>query len=109
VAAAAALSVFISPHGGSYDQVLLLTPAAVAIAGAAALPRGRRPLAGLAIVGAFVVAPWLLYSVALARGTIGEIPYVSEEWSALTPLLALATVMLFGARAATPGGRTAAS
>ncbi len=93
VAGAVALSLFLAPHGGSYDQVLLLVPAAVAIGALSRVDARARVLAVLAIALVFVVLPWILYSVAVARGAPGPAPDLHEEWSALTPLLALCVVI----------------
>ncbi len=86
VAAAVAVSVFVAPHGWSYDQVLLLVPLA-AILGELAKTSGPRRTLGLVLAAATSgPLPWALYAVALARG--------GEEPSALTPLAFFALLVL---------------
>lgn len=75
------ISLFVAPHGWSYDQLQLLVTAAVILERLAALD-GPRRLAGVAALYAVLgVLPWGLYALAFERG--------GEEWSALTPPLAL--------------------
>lgn len=94
VAAAVAVSLFIAPHGWSYDQVLLLIPLAATLAASSRMAQHRQlALGSVALV--FGVAPWLLYALAYQRG--------GEEWSALTPLAAFALLAL--ASAASDDGR----
>lgn len=92
--AAVPLSLFVAPHGWSYDQLQLLVTAAVILERLAALDEPRR-LVGLAALYAILgVVPWFLYALAFERG--------GEEWSALVPLLALGLLVpidaLAGAR-----------
>ena len=97
VAASVPASLFVAPHGWSYDGTLLLLTLA-AILGAAGSLAGARRVAVLIIVAATAVAvPWALYAVALARG--------GEEWSALTPVLFFAVLAVTPPRAAVPPSR----
>lgn len=85
VGAAVPVSVALSPHGWTYDQLHLLITVAVIVE---LLSRGSAAaravaLGGLAVVA--VVVPWLLYAVAFARD--------SEDWSALVPVLLLASLL----------------
>lgn len=78
LAGSVAISVFVAPHGWSYDATLLLITLAAILAAAGRLSGTRRIalLAAIAIVATGV--PWALYALAFGRG--------GEEWSALTPL-----------------------
>ncbi len=84
--AAVPVSVAVSPHGWSYDQLYLLITVAVVLELLARLPpRGR--LVGLgALAMAIGPLPWLLYLAAFVRQ--------SEDWSALVPVLAFTLVVL---------------
>lgn len=89
-----AVSIFAAPHGWSYDQMLLLVTAAAILDRLASLSEPRR-LAGLVSLYATLgVLPWILYLLAVERG--------GEEWSAVTPLVALGLLLgvdaLAGAR-----------
>lgn len=97
VAGSVALSLFLTPHGWSYDHILLLIPLAAVLAGLGPLDGARR-FAALALVALVTtVLPWGLYALALARQ--------GEEWSALTPL-AFFTLLAIATRIAVVGGGT---
>lgn len=86
VAAAVTVSVFVAPHGWGYDQLLLLVPLAV-IVGATAVLRGSRRAIALALTALVAgLLPWALYALAFRRE--------SEEWSAATPVLFFALLVL---------------
>ena len=78
VGGAVPVSLFLAPHGWSYDHLLLLVPLAVIIGGLAPLDAGRRGAGLVAVAVLAGVLPWALYGIALGRG--------GEEWSALLPL-----------------------
>ena len=86
IAAAIPVSVFVAPHGWTYEQLYLLISATVVIGAVSeAAPRTRAMvLTVLAVV--FGPIPWALYIWDLSRN--------GEEPSAVVPLLALAVVML---------------
>jgi hypothetical protein len=86
VAAAVAVSVFVAPHGWSYDQLLLLVPLAVIVADTSALRGGRRSIALALTALVSGVLPWMLYALAFRRE--------SEEWSAITPALFFGLLVL---------------
>ncbi len=91
------ISLFVAPHGWSYDQLPLLITAALILERLAGLDDARR-LAGVIGLFAFLgVLPWFLYALAASRG--------GEEWSALTPVLAFA--LLVAADALSGAGRRA--
>ena len=78
VAGAVPISLFVAPHGWSYDQVLLLVPLVVILRDIGTMTDRRRIAALLAVAAIAVVLPWALYAIAVQRG--------GEEWSAMTPL-----------------------
>ena len=86
IGAALPVSLFVIPYGWSYDHLILLVSAAVALWFVAdAEPRARfAVLLALAIV--FVPLTWMLFSMAFVRG--------NESLSALTPLAVLAVLFL---------------
>lgn len=81
-AASVAVSLFVTPHGWSYDQILLLVTVAAIIACLARLGGGRRLAALVTVAALTTLLPWGLYALAHARQ--------GEEWSALTPLVSFA-------------------
>lgn len=85
VAGAVAVSLFVAPHGWSYDQLLLLVTLAAVLAEGARLDDARRVAVAGTAAAVFALFPWALYALAFRRG--------SEEWSALTPLLAFALLV----------------
>ncbi len=86
IAGAIPVSVFVAPHGWSYDQLLLVVTLA-AILGRLAHVRGARRAIGLLLAAlAAGPLPWLLYGAALARR--------GEEWSAITPLIFFGSLVL---------------
>ena len=78
IAGAVPVSLFLAPHGWSYDHLLLLVPLAVIVGGLAPLDAGRRGAGLVAVAVLAGVLPWALYAIALQRS--------GEEWSALLPL-----------------------
>lgn len=85
VAGAVPVSLYVAPHGWSYDQLLLLITYAVVL-GRLALLRPSERVSGLIAVALIAVAiPWTLYAIAVATG--------SEERSAVVPLLAFALLV----------------
>jgi hypothetical protein len=86
IAAAVAVSVFVAPHGWSYDQLLLLVPLAAILGHAAALRGARRAIALTAAAVITGLVPWLLYAVAFQRA--------GEEWGATTPILFFGLLVL---------------
>lgn len=62
------ISLFASPYAWSYDQLVLVFPWAVCVAGASRATGSARPalLIATALVGA--ILPWSLYGIAFARG-----------------------------------------
>lgn len=70
-----------APHAWSYDHLLLVIPWAATLACAMRVDGRTRLVLLLALATAASAAPWLLYSVAFARGR--------ETLSVLTPLLSL--------------------
>jgi hypothetical protein len=96
IAAAVPVSVFVAPHGWTYEQLYLLIPAAIVIdAVADAAPRVRTYfLVSLAAV--FVLLPWTLYT--------WDLTHNGEEVSALVPLAVLALVL--AARRVRAGGQS---
>lgn len=86
VAGAVPISLFVAPHGWSYDQLHLLVTYAAVLGSAVTIVGTRRiaVLTATALVAGLL--PWVLYAIALARG--------GEEWSAITPLLALALLVI---------------
>lgn len=89
VAAALPISVFVSPHGWTYDSLALLASLGIAI-GCVDL-RGHRVPRLAVIAAVFCVLPWLLY--------LSDMSGNGEELSALVPLAVfLATIWI-----ATPG------
>lgn len=89
VAAAVPVSLFVAPHGWSYDQLHLLVTYAVALELIAHTGRERIAwLATLLIIAC--VLPWLLYASAVATG--------GEAATAAVPLLAFALLVLLDAR-----------
>jgi hypothetical protein len=94
VAGSVALSLFLTPHGWSYDHILLLIPLAATLAGVGSLEGARRLAALTAVAALTTLLPWILYAVAIARQ--------GEEWSALTPLAFFATLVASVPRTARP-------
>lgn len=90
VAGAVPVSLFVAPHGWSYDQVLLLVTLAAILAELSALRGTLRTVALILVAAVAVPLPWSLYAAAFAAG--------GEERSALTPLVFFA--LLVAARAA---------
>lgn len=91
VAGAVPISLFVAPHGWSYDHLLLLVPLAVVLGQTARLGAPRR--VSFLMLTALIAGPltWALYAVALARG--------GEEWSAVTPLAVFALLVAAERRA----------
>lgn len=86
IAGAVPVSLFVAPHGWSYDQLFLFVTFA-AILGRLALVPGRRRLIALTLTAAAAAPlPWLLYWAATVRG--------GEEWSAITPLVVFGLLVL---------------
>ena len=100
-AGAVPVSLFVTPHGWSYDHILLLVTLAAVVAYVGAFGRTRRALALAAVAASATLAPWGLYALALAR--------LGEEWSALTPLAAFGLLAMIAGRAGpAPGARAVA-
>jgi hypothetical protein len=93
VAAAVPVSLFVAPHGWSYDQLHLLVPLTVAVALVAPRDVAHRTRWMVAFAG-LVALSWLLYAVAFERG--------GEEWSAVTPVLFFAALVAADALARAP-------
>ena len=92
-AGSVAISLFVAPHGWSYDGTLLLITLA-AILGRAGSAAGARRAALLVVIAAVAtLLPWTLYVVAFARG--------GEEWSALTPVAFFALLAVTSPRVET--------
>lgn len=86
IAGAVPVSLFVAPHGWSYDHLFLFVTYA-AILGRLALIAGRRRLVALMLTAAAAAPlPWLLYGAATVRG--------GEEWSAVIPLAAFGLLVL---------------
>ena len=86
VAGAVPVSLFLAPHGWSYDHLFLFV-AYAAILGRLALIAGPRRLTALLLTAAAAgPLPWLLYGAASVRG--------GEEWSAVSPLVAFGLLVL---------------
>lgn len=89
-AGAIPVSLYVAPHGWSYDQLHLLITYGVTVERLASFGDRERAigLAALAVVA--VVVPWLLYAVAVETG--------QEDHAALVPLLAFALLVAIDAR-----------
>lgn len=86
VAAAIPVSIFVAPHGWTYDQLHLLVTAAVILEALALARPARRLLGVIALAAIAGPIPWLLYLVAVGRN--------GEEWSAVIPPLFLALLVV---------------
>ena len=86
IAAAVPISVFVSAHGWTYEQLYLLIPATVVIAAVADAAPRMRTIVLVAVVLAFGLVPWVLYVWDLSRN--------GEEPSAAVPLLVFGVVLL---------------
>jgi hypothetical protein len=93
-AAAASLSLFVAPHARTYDQIILLLAVAVAVERISRRDPLGQAAGVIATLAVAVLAPWYLYSFALARGGGGPLPSPQEELSALVPLACFALVVL---------------
>lgn len=86
LAGAIPVSVFVAPHGWSYDHLFLFVTLAAILARLAKVAGPRRVI-GLALAAAAAgPLPWLLYGTAVARR--------GEEWSAITPLIFFGLLVL---------------
>jgi MFS family permease len=62
IAAVVPVSVFVSPHGWSHEQLYLLVSAVIVAASVAALRGRERLLGGVALLLIFAVLPWALFN-----------------------------------------------
>lgn len=92
VAGTIPVSLYVAPHGWSYDQLHLLITYAVILELLSRLPERERVLGLLAVALAAVLLPWVLYARAFTTG--------GEELFALVPLLAFALLVAADARTA---------
>ncbi|MBU6422435.1 MAG: DUF2029 domain-containing protein [Chloroflexi bacterium] len=85
VAAAIPVSIGLSPHGWTYDQLHLLITVAIGIEILSDMPDGARTGGVVALAVVAVALPWTLYAYDLAHD--------SEDWSALVPMFVLAWLL----------------
>ena len=86
IAGAIPVSVFVAPHGWSYDHLFLFVTLAAILACLARVAGPRRLIGQVLTAAAAGPLPWLLYGTAIARH--------GEEWSAITPLIFFGLLVL---------------
>lgn len=91
VAGAIPVSLYVAPHGWSYDQLHLLITYAVVLERLARLASAERVIGLVALALVAVVVPWALYARAFTTG--------GEELFAIVPVLAFALLVAADARA----------
>lgn len=91
VAGAIPISLYVAPHGWSYDQLHLLITYAVVLERLARLADTERVLGLVTLALVAVVLPWALYTRAFSTG--------GEELFAVVPLVAFALLVAADARA----------
>lgn len=86
LAGAIPVSVFVAPHGWSYDHLFLVVTLAAILSRLAQVTGPRRVIGHVLAAVAAGPLTWLLYGAALARR--------GEEWSAITPLIFFGLLVL---------------